>query len=90
MTVGTFHSQQQTQQHTMMQNLRNCATNFYGPQPVNQQYHLLDTKGLLNGPGQNNCFLNCAVQVSVFDLLTLNYASINILLFLFQTYVRHF
>lgn len=22
------------------------------------------TKGLLNGPGQNNCFLNCAVQVS--------------------------
>lgn len=24
------------------------------------------SKGLLNGPGQNNCFLNCAVQVSVF------------------------
>lgn len=23
------------------------------------------SKGLLNGPGQNNCFLNCAVQVSV-------------------------
>lgn len=23
------------------------------------------TKGLLNGPGQNNCFLNCAVQVCV-------------------------
>lgn len=23
------------------------------------------TKGLLNGPGQNNCFLNCAVQVSL-------------------------
>lgn len=22
------------------------------------------TKGLLNAPGQNNCFLNCAVQVS--------------------------
>lgn len=22
------------------------------------------SKGLLNGPGQNNCFLNCAVQVS--------------------------
>ncbi|XP_020800694.1 uncharacterized protein LOC110178020 [Drosophila serrata] len=21
------------------------------------------SKGLLNGPGQNNCFLNCAVQV---------------------------
>lgn len=25
---------------------------------------LTTTKGLLNGPGQNNCFLNCAVQVS--------------------------
>lgn len=23
------------------------------------------TKGLLNGPGQNNCFLNSAVQVSL-------------------------
>lgn len=22
------------------------------------------SKGLLNGPGKNNCFLNCAVQVS--------------------------
>ncbi|KAH8419933.1 hypothetical protein KR009_004084 [Drosophila setifemur] len=31
------------------------------------------SKGLLNGPGQNNCFLNCAVQVryvsEIFDLL---------------------
>ena len=27
------------------------------------------SKGLLNGPGQNNCFLNCAVQVS--QLVTL-------------------
>lgn len=25
---------------------------------------IVSTKGLLNGPGQNNCFLNCAVQVS--------------------------
>lgn len=24
------------------------------------------SKGLLNGPGKNNCFLNCAVQVSGF------------------------
>ena len=24
-----------------------------------------NTKGLLNAPGQNNCFLNSAVQVSV-------------------------
>ncbi|KAH8245512.1 hypothetical protein KR032_011210 [Drosophila birchii] len=23
------------------------------------------SKGLLNGPGQNNCFLNCAVQVGI-------------------------
>lgn len=78
MTVGSFHTHQQTQQHTMMQNLRNYATNFYGPPPVNQQYHLMDTKGLLNGPGQNNCFLNCAVQVSVFDLFTIRYADMNI------------
>ena len=27
------------------------------------------SKGLLNGPGQNNCFLNCAVQVSSFSPL---------------------
>lgn len=27
---------------------------------------IVSTKGLLNGPGQNNCFLNCAVQVSLF------------------------
>lgn len=24
------------------------------------------TKGLLNGPGQNNCFLNSAVQVRIY------------------------
>ncbi|CAO1386760.1 unnamed protein product [Diamesa serratosioi] len=30
---------------------------------ASSQNQLLDTKGLLNGPGQNNCFLNCAVQV---------------------------
>lgn len=28
-------------------------------------------KGLLNGPGQNNCFLNCAVQVSAKDIIIL-------------------
>lgn len=26
------------------------------------------SKGLLNGPGQNNCFLNCAVQVSLLSM----------------------
>lgn len=25
------------------------------------------TKGLLNGPGQNNCFLNSAVQVNIYS-----------------------
>lgn len=30
---------------------------------------LITTKGLLNGPGQNNCFLNCAVQVNFFSFL---------------------
>lgn len=25
------------------------------------------TKGLLNGPGQNNCFLNSAVQVRIYQ-----------------------
>lgn len=35
------------------------------------------SKGLLNGPGQNNCFLNSAVQVSAISLLYQNctYAS---------------
>lgn len=40
--------------------------------PIPIQNPLLDesnvsSKGLLNGPGQNNCFLNCAVQVSDLD-----------------------
>lgn len=57
MTVGTIHSHQKQQQHQ--------RHFFAAPSTaVNQQYHLMDTKGLLNGPGQNNCFLNCAVQVS--------------------------
>lgn len=30
---------------------------------------ILDAKGLLNMPGQNNCFLNSAVQVITFALL---------------------
>lgn len=36
----------------------------------------LTTKGLLNGPGQNNCFLNCAVQVSLLLLLLKSYSHI--------------
>jgi hypothetical protein len=67
MTVGTFHRQQQpTSQHQQQQQQyfmaqRSLAMNFYAANP-NQM--TTDTKGLLNGPGQNNCFLNCAVQVS--------------------------
>lgn len=38
---------------------------------------IVSTKGLLNGPGQNNCFLNCAVQVSSFHRLY-NYFLIDI------------
>lgn len=29
------------------------------------------SKGLLNGPGKNNCFLNCAVQVSFLEIYIL-------------------
>jgi hypothetical protein len=69
MTVGTFHRQQQLppqQQHQFMaQTTRSFGTlNFYANHNQQQQQLTADTKGLLNGPGQNNCFLNCAVQVS--------------------------
>lgn len=61
MTVGTYQRQQQQPQQQFMAQ-RNYGMNFYA---ANQQQQLMtDTKGLLNGPGQNNCFLNCAVQVS--------------------------
>lgn len=33
--------------------------------PSRDSVAITSTKGLLNGPGQNNCFLNSAVQVSV-------------------------
>ncbi|KAG5680410.1 hypothetical protein PVAND_009918 [Polypedilum vanderplanki] len=60
MTVGTYQRQQQTQQQQQFMTQRNFGMNFYA---ANQQQPLMtDTKGLLNGPGQNNCFLNCAVQ----------------------------
>lgn len=41
-------------------------TNSMDHRNNNMQCNTADatTKGLLNGPGQNNCFLNCAVQVS--------------------------
>jgi hypothetical protein len=35
--------------------------------PSRESVAFTSTKGLLNGPGQNNCFLNSAVQVSQFD-----------------------
>ncbi|XP_031628995.1 uncharacterized protein LOC116344532 isoform X2 [Contarinia nasturtii] len=39
---------------------------YTGPQYTTNQFlrsSIVSTKGLLNYPGQNNCFLNCAVQV---------------------------
>lgn len=65
MTIGAF---QQQQQKVLMQNSRNYSTMNILPPSSYNQHHLIssDTKGLLNGPGQNNCFLNCAVQVSLF------------------------
>ena len=59
MTIGAFYQQQ-----LLMQNSRNYSTmNVFASTPQNS-INLVDTKGLLNGPGKNNCFLNCAVQVS--------------------------
>jgi hypothetical protein len=54
------------QQRLHAQNAR-----FYAPSAsTNLNQHLMqDTKGLLNGPGKNNCFLNCAVQVSDFVII---------------------
>lgn len=37
--------------------------------PSRDSMAFTSTKGLLNGPGQNNCFLNSAVQVSLLALL---------------------
>lgn len=39
----------------------NCLVNMA---PSRESVAFTSTKGLLNGPGQNNCFLNSAVQVS--------------------------
>jgi hypothetical protein len=59
MTVGTnFQPHMASNKPPMM---RNFPMNFFTSP---NQHQLTDTKGLLNGPGQNNCFLNCAVQVS--------------------------
>lgn len=41
--------------------------------PSRDSMAFTSTKGLLNGPGQNNCFLNSAVQVSL--LLLSNYSN---------------
>uniref|UniRef100_A0A336KYC4 CSON001439 protein n=1 Tax=Culicoides sonorensis TaxID=179676 RepID=A0A336KYC4_CULSO len=49
----------QTQiQHQLQQQFRpSLVSHAISPPPTGP------SKGLLNGPGQNNCFLNCAVQV---------------------------
>jgi hypothetical protein len=69
MTVGTNMNFQPHLMATTSNNLtRNFPANFYSTQhqqqQQQQQLQQCDPKGLLNGPGQNNCFLNCAVQVS--------------------------
>ncbi|KAG7213173.1 hypothetical protein KM043_002488 [Ampulex compressa] len=38
------------------------------PQSKDHNASFTSTKGLLNGPGQNNCFLNSAVQERVFGV----------------------
>lgn len=55
--------------------VNHSSTMVYTRTPPSQQYSanqllrssIVSTKGLLNGPGQNNCFLNCAVQVRFFQ-----------------------
>ncbi|KAH0568281.1 hypothetical protein KQX54_020000 [Cotesia glomerata] len=51
--LGTINDRYQLQNNqNLKQNIRDHNTSF------------TSTKGLLNGPGQNNCFLNSAVQTS--------------------------
>lgn len=38
---------------------------YHGHHPTPPYSYAPNTKGLLNAPGQNNCFLNSAVQVSL-------------------------
>jgi len=47
-------SQEQTAKYNSLVNMA----------PSRESVAFTSTKGLLNGPGQNNCFLNSAVQVS--------------------------
>lgn len=43
-----------------------CVKSVRGMDTVNQsRISISSAKGLLNMPGQNNCFLNSAVQVSI-------------------------
>lgn len=41
--------------------------------PSRDSMAFTSTKGLLNGPGQNNCFLNSAVQVRIFFKFYFNF-----------------
>lgn len=63
MTVGTTLPSHLAASNMARPMMKNFPMNFFSS-PPNQTHQLTDTKGLLNGPGQNNCFLNCAVQVS--------------------------
>lgn len=44
--------------------LEQMRSGNHGHQASRDSGQFTNTKGLLNGPGQNNCFLNSAVQVS--------------------------
>ncbi|OXU27305.1 hypothetical protein TSAR_003189 [Trichomalopsis sarcophagae] len=46
-------------------------------QQVDQNASFTSTKGLLNGPGQNNCFLNSAVQILTVENIVSNQRSAN-------------
>ena len=46
-----------------LEQMRSTGSGNHGHQTSRDSGQFTNTKGLLNGPGQNNCFLNSAVQV---------------------------
>lgn len=66
--VHTNQQQPQQQSPSIMNTLELQLQQIFRPSLINHAISPPPTgpsKGLLNGPGQNNCFLNCAVQVSL-------------------------
>jgi len=63
---GQHQSQQQHQRtHLLTTNNNTTLANIVLTSPITIPGTPCPSKGLLNGPGQNNCFLNCAVQVRI-------------------------